>query len=116
MPRPRHRLEEAVRLTIEANPGWTNNQVLDHVLELVQVLSTRIAPEKTAPEIALSTINRIRKRHEASSDRFWYQLCRWPASFEAGLLPWEAGLAYFDLLRFFMAPLHCCRWLVGFGE
>ena len=122
MPRPRHPLEGFVYTFIEEHPGagpetlhrlmeqQARQNLARQPAELVDKAVKRLPPP--------STIGRIKRRfvtEKSAAERAEYRYVRWPESFEAGLLPWEASRVVLDLLRAFAgaAPgptVRLARW------
>lgn len=89
----RHLLEELVREVVANYPTWGADRIRRFIAE------KWVAHGRSADELpSVSTIGRIKSRATAAELQ-QYEYVRWPETFEAGLLPWEAARTVLDLVR-----------------
>lgn len=99
MPAPRHKLEGIVQELVANYPGWGPERLRQHLEE-----AARRAGMEPVGLPSVSTIARI-KRELSPPDRVPLQYVRWPESFSAGILPWEAAASIFELLQHRTRPV-----------
>lgn len=99
MPAPRHPLEGHVKELIANKPDWG----ADRIRQLLEKAAADAGIEQEdLPSVA--TIGRI-KRKMSGPERAPYLYVRWPETFAAGLLPWEAAASIFELLQHRTKPV-----------
>jgi hypothetical protein len=99
MPAPRHPLEGHVKELIANKPDWG----ADRIRQLLEKAAADAGIEQEdLPSVA--TIGRI-KRKMSGPERAPYLYVRWPETFAAGFLPWEAAASIFELLQHRTKPV-----------